>query len=319
MFFRVHPDHPTLRVADGTALFRNNVVRVVRYVPLDSDAVHRVLKALKKPARPGVFGYRRQGIALNRTCNVNANLFGGYRGFATGRVVMNSLVGVAIQDPDAGYRSRSRPEVMALLPPLKTGLKVLEVGCGEGAFSMDIPGTLETWGIEPDPRSAEIANTRLSKVFVNTFDAIKAKLPGHYFDLVVCNDVIEHMTDHDAFLRSIQVYMAPGAYLVGSLPNVRFYGNLFNLLVAGDWHYQEWGILDRTHFRFFTMRSVRRSLEQTGFKVQRLDGLNEDTRSRWDVRTLAERLFRRMLIVLSAGAARDIKYVQIGFLAISGQ
>ena len=229
---------------------------------------------------------------------------------------MNSLAGVAINDPSVGYRSSPRPEVMVLLPPLKAGLKVLEIGCGEGAFSLGIPSTSETWGIEPDQRSAEVAKTRLSKVFVNTFDAIKAELPAHYFDLVVCNDVIEHMTDHDAFLRSIQDHMAPGAYLVGSLPNVRFYGNLFNLLVARDWHYRDSGILDRTHFRFFTMRSLRRSLEETGFAVRRLEGLNAGARSRWDVRTVAERLFRRMLIVLSGGAAHDIKYMQIGFLAV---
>jgi len=111
---------------------------------------------------------------------------------------------------------------------------VLEVGCGEGAFSTEVPGTSETWGIEPDQRSAQVAKTRLFKVFVNTFDAVKAELPVRYFDLVVCNDVIEHMTDHDAFLHSIQDHMAPGAYLVGSVPNVRFYGNLFNLLIARD-------------------------------------------------------------------------------------
>jgi 2-polyprenyl-3-methyl-5-hydroxy-6-metoxy-1,4-benzoquinol methylase len=228
---------------------------------------------------------------------------------------MNLPAGVAVDEPYQGYRSSPRPEVFALLPSLKTGLKVLEIGCGEGAFSVSIPGTAETWGIEPDQRSAEIARTRLSKVFVNIFDAVKADLPAHYFDLVVCNDVIEHMTDHDAFLRSIQDHMAPGAFLVGSLPNVRFYGNLFNLLVGRDWHYQDRGVLDRTHFRFFTMRSVRRSFEDAGFMMQRMEGLNEGARLDWTVRTMAERLLRRALLVLSGGAASDIKYLQVGFLA----
>jgi 2-polyprenyl-3-methyl-5-hydroxy-6-metoxy-1,4-benzoquinol methylase len=229
---------------------------------------------------------------------------------------MNLPAGVAVNDPGSGYRRSPRSEVMALLPPLSADLKVLEIGCGEGAFSVSIPGAIETWGIEPDRPSAEIAKTRLFKVFVNTFDAIKAELPAHYFDLVVCNDVIEHMTDHDAFLRSIQDHMAPGAYLVGSLPNLRFYGNLFNLFVARDWHYQDAGILDRTHFRFFTMRSVRRSLEDARFEVRRMEGLNAGAWTSWDIRTVAERLFRRTLIVLSGGAARDIKYLQIGFLAV---
>jgi 2-polyprenyl-3-methyl-5-hydroxy-6-metoxy-1,4-benzoquinol methylase len=230
---------------------------------------------------------------------------------------MNSLAGVAIEAPGVGYRSRNRPEVMALLPPLKSGLRVLEVGCGEGAFSTEIRGTLEIWGIEPDHRSAEIARTRLFKVYVNTFDAIKAELPARYFDLVVCNDVIEHMTDHDAFLRSIQDHMAPGAYLVGSLPNVRFHSNLFNLLIARDWHYQDHGVLDRTHFRFFTMRSVRRSLEEGGFDVRRLEGLNKGALFGWSLRTILQRIFRILLIGFSGGRGRDINYLQIGFLAVA--
>ena len=229
---------------------------------------------------------------------------------------MNLPAGVAVDEPYQGYRSSPRPEVFALLPTLKTGIKVLEIGCGEGAFSTSIPGTTETWGIEPDQRSAEVAKTRLTRVFVNIFDAVKAELPTNYFDLVVCNDVIEHMTDHDAFLRSIQDHMAPGSYLVGSLPNVRFYGNLFNLLVARDWHYQDGGVLDRTHFRFFTMRSVRRAFEDAGFSLRRLEGLSEGARLDWTVRTMAERLLRRVLLVLSGGKGRDIKYLQIGFLAV---
>jgi SAM-dependent methyltransferase len=180
---------------------------------------------------------------------------------------------------------------------------------------MTLPGGPEIWGIEPDAGAAAIAGGRLFRVFANTFEEVESKLSAAYFDLVICNDVIEHMTDHDAFLRSIQKYLAPGSYLVGSVPNVRFYGNLFNLIVARDWHYADNGILDRTHFRFFTFRSFRRSLENAGLEVKRLEGLNEGLRLDRRLRTLAERLFRMALLVLSLGKARDIKFLQIGFLA----
>jgi len=226
---------------------------------------------------------------------------------------MNARPGVA-ETQDRGYRSSTRPEIRDLLPPLKAGMKVLEIGCGEGAFSVTIPGATETWGIEPDAGSAAIARSRLSRVFANTFDEVVTELPTAYFDLVVCNDVIEHMTDHDAFLRSIKTSMAPGAYLVGSVPNVRFHSNLFNLIVAQDWHYQNNGILDRTHFRFFTFRSFRRSLVDAGFEVKRLEGIARGTEFDWNLRGVVERLFRKILIVVSLGRAWDINYLQIGFL-----
>lgn len=181
---------------------------------------------------------------------------------------------------------------------------------------MTIPGAAETWGIEPEAESAAVARGYLSKVFANLYDEIETELPVDYFNLVICNDVIEHMTDHDGFLHSIKRHMASGCYLVGSVPNVRFYGNLFNLIVARDWHYKAAGVLDRTHFRFFTLRSFRRSLQEAGFEVKRLEGLNEGARPDWRMRTVMERLFRRSLLVLTAAA--DIKYLQIGFLAVPG-
>jgi 2-polyprenyl-3-methyl-5-hydroxy-6-metoxy-1,4-benzoquinol methylase len=229
---------------------------------------------------------------------------------------MSFSAGVAVETAEnQGYRANPRRDVLELLPRLKPGIKVLEVGCGEGGFCLAIPEATERWGIEPEPRAAEIATTRLHRVFVNTFDAIKPELPLNYFDLVVCNDVIEHMTDHDAFLRSVQDHMVPGSYIVGSLPNVRYYSNLFNLIAARDWHYKDSGVLDRTHFRFFTQRSVRRSLEEAGFAVSQVTGLNRMYSPGWRLRTVAERLFRDALILLSAGAARDIRYLQIGFVA----
>ncbi len=230
---------------------------------------------------------------------------------------MSARAGVAPENADYNYRGTRRPEVLALLPPLKPVLKVLEIGCGEGKFSAGLPGTVEAWGVEPDRASAEVARGSLHKVFANIYDEVESELPLDYFDLVVCNDVIEHMTDHEDFMRKIQKHMAPGAFLVGSLPNVRFYGNLFNLIVARDWHYQDAGILDRTHFRFFTFKSLRRSFESTGFDVVRLEGLNEARWPDFSPRTIVERLLRNAMIFLTFGAAHDIKYLQIGFLVTS--
>ena len=230
---------------------------------------------------------------------------------------MVSRVGVADEtEHNVGYRSKLRPEVMKLSPPLRAGLRMLDVGCGDGVFSAAFPQAAETWGIEPDQRSAAVAVGSMTKVFPNTFEEVEFELPAGYFDLVVCNDVMEHMTDHDSFLRRIQRVMAPGAYLVGPLPNARFRSNLFNLVVARDWHYQDSGVLDRTHFRFFTFKSLRRTLGEAGFEVKRIEGLNGGGVSGWGARDVAERAFGAALLLLSGGAAADISYLQIGFLAV---
>jgi 2-polyprenyl-3-methyl-5-hydroxy-6-metoxy-1,4-benzoquinol methylase len=220
-------------------------------------------------------------------------------------------------DANVGYRGQSRPEMLGFLPPNHGSMKILEVGCGDGAFGASIVSSSETWGIEPYGPAAAIASQRLFKVFSTTFEAAKSELPPHYFDIVVCNDVIEHMTDHEAFLSSVQDHMAPDAYLIGSIPNVRHYKNLFNLMIARDWNYEDSGVLDRTHFRFFTVRSLRRSLERAGFVVERLEGVTGGIYFAWDRWALAYSAFAYSLIVLSGGRARDIGYLQMGFRARS--
>ena len=113
----------------------------------------------------------------------------------------------------------------------------------------------------------------------------------------------------------IRKYIAPGGVIVGSIPNVRYHKNLFNLLFAKDWEYMDWGILDRTHFRFFTEKSLRRSLSSAGFEVEDFRGINggiEFGLSKWK---LAYSLFAMLSIALSLGYFNDIKHQQFAFRA----
>jgi len=208
------------------------------------------------------------------------------------------------------YR-QSRAEMLALLPE-RYG-RVLEVGCDEGDFAARLPG--EVWGIEPDPDAAAIAAGRLHRVLVGTFEATRAALPLGHFDVVVCNDVIEHMPDHDHFLREIRAYIAPGGVLVGSVPNMRHYRALFELLVLRDWDYRDTGVLDRTHLRYFTARSLRRSLERAGFTIERFHGINGGIRFALSRQHLPHALFGWGLIALTLGGWGDIRFMQFAFRA----
>jgi 2-polyprenyl-3-methyl-5-hydroxy-6-metoxy-1,4-benzoquinol methylase len=100
--------------------------------------------------------------------------------------------------------------------------RVLEVGCAAGAFRQHLKQPHEYWGFEPNAEAARAASSRLDKVITGIYDdRTAAALPDKHFDLVICNDVIEHMVDHDHFLKHIKTKMQPGACIVGSIPNVR--------------------------------------------------------------------------------------------------
>ena len=189
--------------------------------------------------------------------------------------------------------------------------KVLEIGCGEGTFAESIADAKERWGVEPYPEAAAIARSRLDRALNATFDEAVADLPVRYFDTIVCNDVIEHVPDHDRFLCKIKDLLTDGGSLVGSIPNIRYYRTLFDLVFAKDWRYADAGILDRTHLRFFTEKSLRGTLRAHGFGIEVLRGINGGLTRKAPVSGAAA----CAAIVVSLGYFRDIWHLQFGFRA----
>jgi 2-polyprenyl-3-methyl-5-hydroxy-6-metoxy-1,4-benzoquinol methylase len=214
---------------------------------------------------------------------------------------------------DRTYFQNERSEIRPLVPAARR--HILEIGCGEGRFAASLDGAQEIWGIEPDQAAANTAATRLTRVFPTDFNAARESLPTAFFDVVICNDVIEHMDDHDLFLQQIQPHLAPGGVIIGSVPNVRYYRNLFDLLVLGDWHYQNAGVLDRTHKRFFTLKSLRRSLRENGLTVQAVHGINAKLTPDFSAGQARYTIFGYLVLALSLGFWRDIAYMQIAFRA----
>ena len=176
---------------------------------------------------------------------------------------------------DKAYYQCQRQEVYELAPA--SVKRVLEIGCAAGRFRLNFHEQVEYWGVEPVREAAEQAQCKGIKVLCGTYDAVCGQLPDGYFDLVVCNDVIEHVSDPESFLVSLRDKLATGGTFIGSIPNVRFWGNLLNLLVRRDWKYEDSGVLDKTHLRFFTVRSFRRLMKSAGFHLSLLRGI-ESTR-----------------------------------------
>lgn len=206
--------------------------------------------------------------------------------------------------PGSGYFQNLRPEVADFLPAHYS--KVLEIGCGDGNFHANLKKSCEYWGIEPDKDAAEIAWQKLNKVLMGTYEAVDERLPDHYFDLVICNDVIEHMIDHEAFFKKIKNKLKENSYIIGSIPNVRYIGNLYELLIKKDWQYQAQGILDRTHLRFFTEKSFKRTITENNFIVEEFHGIvGAEFKSSVMVN------FSRRLLSYFVG--KDTQFLQFGF------
>lgn len=210
------------------------------------------------------------------------------------------------------YYQSNRSNLVDLLP--QAYHRVLEVGCAEGCFSSNLDPEAEIWGVEMDSCAAEIAKKRMKKVVRGAYMDVADQLPDDYFDLVICNDVIEHMPDADGFLDEIKKKMTRGAWLMGSVPNVRHYANLFFLLILKDWKYEDSGILDRTHLRFFSKKSLNRLLHDHGYRIVKFKGKHSGLKIPRTKNAFFGLIFLIILLLLSLGFWWDIQYLNFGFL-----
>ena len=175
----------------------------------------------------------------------------------------------------------------------------------------------ETWAVEAYPEVARRAQSRIDKVLIGDFECVRHELPERYSDLVVCNDAIEHMTDHDRFLSQIKTYISPGGCLVGSIPNIRYYKNLFELFLEKDWRYEDFGILDKTYLRFYTEKSFRYSLHNSRFQCVKMGGINHYV-NRDAGRESYYKLTAKLINVTTFSYFDDVRYLQFAFQAKIG-
>jgi 2-polyprenyl-3-methyl-5-hydroxy-6-metoxy-1,4-benzoquinol methylase len=151
------------------------------------------------------------------------------------------------------------------------GRRVLDVGAADGLLSRRL--SARGWrvtAIERDPALAAVAEPhveRLVRADLDTADATHVAVDGP-FDAIVYGDVLEHVGDPLAVLRRLDRALAPGGVVVLSIPNVAHLWMRLSLL-GGRFQYGDRGLLDRTHLRFFTDRSLRDLLREAHLAIER--------------------------------------------------
>ncbi|MDN3679442.1 class I SAM-dependent methyltransferase [Vibrio tapetis subsp. quintayensis] len=210
------------------------------------------------------------------------------------------------------YRMHRREEVVGFLP--KNYKRVLEIGCGSAIFRTNLDTNIEYWGVEPDSASIELAKESLVNQqdrFINGFyDEVCEGIPDKHFDLIVCNDVIEHIYDHNGFIESLKTKLAPDGVIAGSIPNVRYLDNLKGLLLNKDWKYEDFGVLDRTHVRFFTEKSLKRTFADLDLEVEDMRGINSIVNSNSNAKRWIKSIVYWPFFLVLGG---DTRYLQFGF------
>lgn len=182
------------------------------------------------------------------------------------------------------YYNKKRHEVLKYVAVIPK--KVLELGCGTGAFGKLLKEkyACEITGIELKAEAASIANNVLDYVYSERIETlVRAGILHKEFDLVILNDVIEHIEDPSEFLNCIKKVLNNNGQIIASIPNFIYIDNIVKIIIRKDFEYQDSGILDKTHLRFFTKKSIERLFCSEGFKIELLEPLNYNSTLKWKI------------------------------------
>ena len=163
----------------------------------------------------------------------------------------------------------SHGKMLSMVP---SGSRVLETGCANGRFTrVLVEHGCRVVGVELDPGAASEAAQFCEQVIVGNLEdpSVQEQIPDS-FDLLLFGDVLEHLVEPRNVLRALRSRLKPGGCIVISIPNVAHWDVRIGLL-TGKFDYQDEGVLDSTHLRFFTRRTVWEMLDQTGYYVVSAD------------------------------------------------
>ena len=167
------------------------------------------------------------------------------------------------------FKYNSHYWILKLVPEGARSLRILDVGTADGYLGAILKERGHyVAGVERDPVLAEKARPiydRFYQVDVDAFDFPERR----EYDFIIFADVLEHLRDPAAVLRRCFASLKEDGKIIISVPNVANFIVRLSLLF-GRFDYRELGILDRTHLRFFTLKTLRSLLEDCGLNIRQI-------------------------------------------------
>lgn len=144
------------------------------------------------------------------------------------------------------------------------GLKILDVGCGNGYQLGALAGRHEVHGL--DVSEANVAKASAAGIRARLHD-VEAPFPypDETFDVVVCSEILEHLFFPEKVLAECRRVLKPGARLIVTVPNLYCLRNRWEVLTGGMARFIEYPE-NRMHIRFFSIGGMKRFLAASGFE-----------------------------------------------------
>ncbi len=157
---------------------------------------------------------------------------------------------------------------------IDSGKKILDVGCACGDFGNAVKekdDSAQVWGMEYDSKSIEVAKKtgvykNIYQVDLNDFNDRDFKKFTHFFDYVIFSDVLEHLLQPQEVLDAFKIFLKKDGHFLLSIPNIAHASIKSNLLL-NNFDYTPYGLLDQTHVKFFTHKTISHFLAELGLEI----------------------------------------------------
>lgn len=171
-------------------------------------------------------------------------------------------------------------DILRMVPD--DGKVIGSIGCGYAPTEAKLVADGRVvHGVDISEEAIAVAATRLTSARVINPTEFEPFEPDSLDGLILA-DVIEHIPNAWDVLASYARAVKPGGWVVISVPNMRNWYTLWQIIVRGDWPEDKWGIFDSTHLQFMTQKRLDRWGRQAGLKLdERFDRYNQVVRRRW--------------------------------------
>lgn len=170
---------------------------------------------------------------------------------------------------------RSQTVILKMVKPQST---VLELGCYSGIMTNYMKNQLgcQVYVCEIDSQAIQFARQFAQDSWEGDIETLEwaEKFKNVKFDYVICADVLEHLKDPQRVLKSAKDLLKEDGSVLISMPNVAHNSVIYGLL-HNQFQYAEYGLLDRTHLRFYTYFSLKKMCAEAGFTPVTEDAINE--------------------------------------------
>ncbi len=208
------------------------------------------------------------------------------------------------------------PDLLKIIP--LSSKRIVEVGCSSGALAREVKKIIphsEYNGIEIDKNFVPLAKRYCDEVYLSNIENMDPYLWNKFYevDCWIFGDSLEHLQNPWEILAKIRTLIAPWGCIACCIPNAQHW-SLQVKLCTGEFWYEESGLLDKTHLRWFTKKTLFELFRSSGFRIETITSRIFEEPGRDEFLTLLQRVAKRAGID-SASAMIDSIPMQYVILA----